>query len=405
MFALWGFAVAATYVPGIYSAPYMPRYWAIAIGLAAFASLDLRALDEKILWCMGVLLLWSGLTLLWSPSLYGGILLWGFWAMFCLLVVAVASASEAQRRLAFAGFAAGMVVSAVLCVPQYFFGWTFIPQGAVPGGLFFNCEVFAETAAPIAVWCAIVSCERSDNGSVIVRFVPIVAAVILAFAVLLTQERIAAAVLAIGLVYGLVNNWRWRAALMAAIGVAGFAALALRYTHSADTRIMYWGAAWLSSSFAGSGLGWWFQAHPFPHEEYVHSDALQSLVEIGAASLALFAIPVLAWFGHGGHGSRAERAAMVALIVECLVSFPLHMPATLFLFALCTGALCSRRADVRVPGLSRRENHVDGAGQQAAYGSGVFASIQRLGALVSNRPAFAQYANHDRASNRGVGVA
>jgi hypothetical protein len=398
MFALWGFAVATAYVPGIYSAPYMPRYWVIALGLAACARLDLKALDEKLLWCMGVLLLWSALTLLWTPALYGGALSVAFMAIFCLIVIASASATASQRNAVLSGFAVGMAVSTVLAVGQRLFGLTWIPQGAVPGGLFFNCEVLGETLAPVAVWCAIVSRERNDNGAV--NFWPILAAIVLSVGVLLTQERIAIAVLAVGLTYGLVCDWRVRSAIFGLIGVVGIIAVVEHGALSADTRIMYWGTAIRSFTFFGSGIGWWFQAHPFPHEEYVHSDVLQSVVEIGFAAAALVALPVLAfWNG----GSRAERAACVALCIEAVVSFPLHMPATLFVFAVLTGALCSRRADVRVSGLSRREDHADGDRQQAAYGGRILGSLRRGGALVPVRSAFAQYADHDPKPCEGIG--
>ena len=44
MFALWGFAVATAFLPSIYAAPFLPRWWMVAIGLA-FVPFNLRAVD------------------------------------------------------------------------------------------------------------------------------------------------------------------------------------------------------------------------------------------------------------------------------------------------------------------------------------------------------------------------
>jgi len=386
MFALWGFAVATAYVPGIYSAPYMPRYWAIAIGLALVAKLDLAAIDEKILWCIGVLLLWSGLTLLWSPALYGGGLSVALMALFCLCIVASAAMTAAQRSLLLRGFALGMAISAVVGLSQKYLGLNEIPQGAPPGGLFFNSEVLAETCAPIAVWCAL----QKDK-------IWWCVAGLLAVIVLASGERIGCAVLALGLIYGLVQHRGWRFALFTALAVAGALSLFLK-AQSADQRIMYWGTALMSSSFAGSGVGWWFQAHPFPHEEYVHSDVLQSIVEIGLGSVALVAIGVLAW---RGRGTRAERAMFLALVVETLVSFPLHMPATSFLLAVAAGGLCCRRSDIRVAGLSVRARDGLGVRWAAACARAVSFGGAGFRALVPVRSALAQHAGVDRAAGCG----
>lgn len=378
MFRLWGFAVAAAYVPDIASAPYMPRFWAIALGLGFVPRFDLRLIDEKILWCMGIVLLWSGLTLMWTPALYGGALLVAFMALFCLVAVASAAATSVERASCLEGFATGMLISAGLAIAQTFFGYAAIPQSAVPGGLFFNPEVLAETAAPIAIWCAVKSPWHR------------VAAMILGAVVIMAGERIAIAVLAIGLIYGLVTNRSLRSALLLGVAIAGFAALFWKIS-SADARILYWQTAALSVTFFGRGVGWWFQAHPFPHEEYVHSDVLQSFVEIGAlGALPFMAIFAIAW---RGGGTRAERAAFLAVVLECLVSFPLHLPATLFLAALFTGILACRRADVCGAGLSGREDLVGDPGQPAACGGGLsyWRGFRRR--LVSIRSAHPQHEN------------
>jgi len=388
MFALWGFAVATAFLPGIYSAPFMPRWWMVAIGLG-FAAFDLRAVDERVLWCLGIGLLWSGLTLLWSPVLDGGMLPLAFLVLFGLIVIASASSSDLDRSNGLSGFALGMFLSSGTALAQKLGYAQNIIGGAQPVGLFFNVEVFAETAAPIAVWCLL---QRSYAH----RFIGAVIAV----AACCTSERVALFGLGAGLIYGLVQNWKLSVAIFGTLFAIGIASLYLKVFDS-NERILLWGTAIRSITFAGRGIGWWFQAHPFGREEVVHGDALQLMVEAGVPSLALIAVPVLAWFGKG---SRAERACFLVCAIEFVASFPLHMPATTFIFAVAAGALVSRRADVRIPGLQGREAIGDGARSAAAYAASLFGRRRWGGALVSDRSAYPQYTDVAR-QDSGAGGA
>ena len=388
-FGAWGFAVAAAFLPGIYSAPFLPRWWVLALGFAFVPRLDLRLVDEKILWCMGVTLLWAALTLMWTPALYGGAFLLFFLLLFCLLTVASASATANERGFALSGFAAALLVSAVIAFAQRFFDYHGVAQGVpgLPAGLFFNTEVLAETAAPIAVWCAL---QWRDP-------VYLITSAILIALVIVCRERVAMAVLLIGLAYGFIANPKWRIGVLGLIGIAGFVTLFLKIA-SADQRILLWSTAAISITAAGRGIGWWFQAHPFPQEEYVHSDALQFLVEIGIFALPLLAVPVLAW---RGAGNVADRAAFLAVAIEGVVSFPLHMPANVFIFGILAGALAARRGDIRVPRLSGRETDDDGLGRQGASGGVLHINGQRSLGVVSLRSAHAQHADMGFADGRG----
>jgi hypothetical protein len=403
-FGAWGFAVAAAFLPGIYSAPFLPRWWILAIGLAFVPRLDLRLIDERILWCMGITLLWCALTLLWTPALYGGAFLLAFLVLFCLITVASASAMREQRAFALSGFAAAMLVSAAIAFAQRFFEYHGIPQSVpgLPAGLFFNTEVLAEAAAPIAVWCAL---QWRDP-------VYAVTAAVLIVLLLLAQERIALAVLLLGLAYGFLSNPKWRTAAFALIALAGFFALFLKIT-SADQRVLLWSTAVMTilrasdvagalNNILGHGIGWWFQAHPFPQEEYVHSDALQFLVELGVFALPLLAVPFIAWFGESRNSPalRADRAAFLAVAIEGVVSFPLHMPANVFLFGMLAGAMATRRADVRVPGLSGGIVDDDDPRWQAAQPGYVRHDSQRRHFGIPVRSAHAQYADVDLAHGR-----
>jgi hypothetical protein len=402
LFGAWGFAVAAAFLPGIYSAPFLPRWWVLAIGLAFVPRFDLRLIDERVLWCFGATLLWGALTLMWTPALYGGALLLAFLMLFCLVAIASASATSEQRAFALSGFAAAMLVSAAIAFAQRFFDYHGVPQGVpgLPAGLFFNTEVLAEAAAPIAVWCAL---QWRDP-------VYAITAVVLILLLIVAQERVALAVLMIGCAYGLIGSTRWRLAVFALIAIAGFAALFAKIS-SADQRVLLWSTAAMTilragdlpaalTNIMGHGIGWWFQAHPFPQEEYVHSDALQFFVELGVFAVPLCAIPAVAWWGPRTPGDIPARAAFLALVVESVVSFPLHMPATCFLFAVLTGALATRRADVRLPGLSGGIDNDDDPRWQAAQRGILRHDGQRSLGVVSVRSAHPQHADVDLAHGR-----
>ncbi len=78
--------------------------------------------------------------------------------------------------------------------------------------------------------------------------------------------------------------------------------------------------------------------------DHVHNDYLEAIFEIGGVAVfvwcALFAVCLRAVVS-------AERTVLVAVGVQMLFAFPLHLPATAFLAALCLGHLCRDRVVVR----------------------------------------------------------
>ena len=392
MLALWGFAVATAYLPTIYSAPFMPRWWAVAMGIGCVSRFDPRDVAEPILWCLGSGLLWAALTLLWSPVLDGGALPVVFLVLFGLVLIASASATQEDRDNGLSGFALAILLSAGIALAQKYGDLQGIIETGPhePVGLFFNPEIFAEGAAPIAVWCLLqkTNAHRAIGG-------------IIGVAACCGSERVAVFGLIAGLLYGIIRNPKVLIGLLALLFVGGFLSLALKIFDS-DERILLWGTAIRSVTFFGRGIGWWYQAHPFGREEYVHSDVLQLLVEAGVPGLALCAVPALAWFNK--RGTRAERAAFVVCAVEFITSFPLHMPATSFVFAMLAGALACRRADVYIPGLQSRAASGFGLGSAAARGRSLFGRGRWRGEVVSVRSAHPQHADVSAAISSAGGA-
>jgi hypothetical protein len=177
--------------------------------------------------------------------------------------------------------------------------------------------------------------------------------------------------------------------LLIVLALCGIAALFLR-PQSADHRIVLWGASVLSMTPLGRGLGWWFQAHPFPTEEYVHSDLLQTMLELGMIpGLALILIPILLWWK--GVADVAVRATFCALLLEAVVSFPLHFPATSFLFAAVAGALARRNPDPCRAGLHGGTLHGLSAQWARPSDSRISAYERRRSELIPVRSALAEF--------------
>ena len=318
---VWAFLVAAAYWPGILSAAFVPRWAVVALGLALVAPLDPRKLTGSIRWLLPGALLVAALSLWNSPDPRGGALeLFQFVALCGVLVVA--SRSESIEP-ALRGLCAGLAISSVLCVWQTS-GWSPVPQMSAPAGLFYSSEVVAEFAAPLFVWALL----RREWLGVVASGVPIG----------LCGSRVAILAIAIGLL------WAWRASARNKIFAAGVIALcavsalfALGFDKfiSGGTRIVIWGATVMAITPLGHGLGWFLAVHPA--EQFAHSDFLQAVAELGIGAVPVILIFVVALIC--GKGNRAERAAFIAVFFECVVSFPLHVPASGFLAFLLAGYL------------------------------------------------------------------
>lgn len=380
---VWAFAVAVAFVPGIYGAPFWQRWLIIAAGLA-FVPYDLRRFSPLMLGCMAALLIWGALGLIWTPALYNGVFLLMAWAATFAVAIAVASLSDQARDGLLIAFAAGLALSSVLAIGQVFFGVTLVPQEMPPGGTFFSPEVFAETTAPVFVWCLV---KRKW-----------LLAALLAVGLILCHERAAAICAALGLLYAAPLPRFVKIALLIALGTAGFVAVDFHNVASASQRVLFWGTAVLSLTWRGGGLGWWFQAHPFPFEEYVHSDLLQAFVELGAPALALVALCAVLW--DQSTAGVADRAMALVVGAETVVSFPLHMPAAAFVFAVAAGALARHRLPWRMAALSRRmDDGLDRGWAGAPFGSSLHAGRSGGGGI----PVRSAPAQHAQLPARGVG--
>lgn len=352
---LIAFLVASVYYPGIFGPAYMPKWWAMALGLPLVPNISVTNMRPAVAtaWIAG--LAWAFALLFISHHPVNGALPFAF--MLLLFAVAVAASGLDDIKPTMLALILGLLPSSLLVIPQTLDWWSPVPQSVAPAGLFINREILAEFAAPLLVWALI---SRRWWW-----------AVIPALPVALCYSRVAVFVVACSLLYAWAARWYWKALCIAAVAVlcvAAFFFLGIGKEWSAGLRMVLWGAAVMSITPLGHGLGWWAAAHPFPSEEFVHSDALQVLVELGLPGALLLAVPVLCW-RRRAHVSI--RAAFVAVCIEAAVSFPLHAPAQGFLWALLAGFLGSRVAVRGSAGYSRRAGDGDHFLWPAAVRGGV----------------------------------
>lgn len=261
----------------------MPRWLVLAVGLPLTVVSSWAAWRCGRAWVYLVAgLIYAAMSIAWAPDRLGA--LQQLSQMGILAVAFVAGAGIVGARsfdLVMAFFAVGLMVSALLCVPQAL-GWSGIPQSAPPAGLFYNRDVLAETVAPVLVWAIL----QHRYTMTAVLLIPL----------LLCGSRVALFAAAVGLLYGLPMRWRWRLMGMAATLVAGLGLLLLMGREKAADalfRIVLWADTLTAITPFGHGIGSFAARNPVL--VYAHSDSLQAAYELGIGALPLLAIPVLIW--------------------------------------------------------------------------------------------------------------
>lgn len=360
-----GFMVAVAYWPGMLSPAYVPRWAALAIALPLLMNLDPRSVPSAVrgslLFVLAMALIATAFT---SPDSAGGYLELFYGALLCLALCAGANLIRIDDLMLGAG--AGLALSSVLAVTQYTGLWSPIPQTSIPAGLFHNSEVLGEFAALILTWAIV----RRNWVLVVVGAIPVA----------LCGSRVAVLMVAVGLLYAFwPRAWWLRFGVTMAVIAAAVASLILLKSGSADHRLTLWVATVFSWKLFGNGLGW-FQAN-YPQEGFAHSDALQAVGEIGIGALALLTIPVVVFWRK--RGTDAERATFLAGCIACVVSFPLHFPASAFVLAMLAGFLVSDWGHVRVP--QHQRGPQDGSGRRGtdATGHRHFGGLSGGGSAVS----------------------
>ena len=113
-------------------------------------------------------------------------------------------------------------------------------------------------------------------------------------------------------------------------------------------RVVMWTDAMRGVTFFGHGIGSWYSTFPIfdrlssarygqdviVQPWHAHNEALETLFELGIPGLVLAgALVLLIWWRAG----ERERLVLIAFAPTAMLSFPLHEPATEFLFVFMAG--------------------------------------------------------------------
>jgi hypothetical protein len=235
--------------------------------------------------------------------------------------------------------AIGLAINSVVVIAQLK-GWDYLSQSAVPGGLYFNKNFGAELSSMVLA------------GAIASRlwwFIPGILPTLI-----LTECR--SAYIALGVAF-IVLIYQYNRLLSAMIGAGTvITALVLWMFDTRNTvnqRLDVWQDAWDGARFWGRGLGSFYSTFP-EHATRIdplrfrpsnaHSDIINLTYELGPGVLLVLGLLVYAF---RTRPIRAEHYVLIVFLTEGLVGFPLYIPSTAFLAALCVGSLCRDRPELR----------------------------------------------------------
>lgn len=339
----FGFALAVAWLPFAID-PAMPVRWAVA-ALFAPAILFFKGLQRPLdgwglvcLFCLGVGVAWSPFPASGLEDLAKLVIL------ACVFLVGAARDPDQFWR----GLAVGLAISVAVAIAQLR-GWQGLMQWAIPGGLFVNKNVFAESG--LVVFAAGLGMRKPWMWAIGVAVIALggskavygAAAIVVAMAMWKRAPRASGAILSI-----------------TAIAAVGYFSLGVL---SASSRLYLWALAVPDVTVMGHGLGSFIGA--YPKFEHVHNEYLQLAFETGVLGLGLAALIAYLW---GPASDAPEQLVLTGMLSVAFLAFPLHLPLTACAFAMALGCAARRRAVVRdrehaAAGLGDRR---DGAGLGAA---------------------------------------
>lgn len=328
--ALLAFAIAVVYWPGILSPSVAPRWWVLCIGAPLLLS------QIRIQWHFAHTLFlmffaFCCATLIWS------IQPWDTWDLIWILGSAGCAylvAAEINADAAWIALATGIAIQLPLVLMQ---GRGHGPFDLTPLGgraaTFLNRDTFAEIAVVATVGVGIVLRDRFIQGRA-GAWLWLLTAATLACA-LLPGSR--GAYLALGSVVGLWLCWprRWYVLVALAAIFAGaiyYDMIIMDRWATVSDRLDFWQWTMANLTVWGRGFGTYGTAFFWTH---AHNDFLEVVFELGIGS-TLIAFPIAYLLFTGG----PQRLIVIAVLVEGLVSFPLHNPATVCMVAIALGGCC-----------------------------------------------------------------
>ncbi len=346
MLRLLCFALPLLYWPEFVEVSNTPRWIALSLFIPLFF---LRA-DFKWTTAHSFGTAWlalAGLSLLWTPSLLDGILIWWHFILLGLVFCVGSSLDERQIKSCVLWFAAGMVLNGFLAVAQ-FQGFEGIKQTVIPAGTFANKNFLAEAALVAFVGCLVLRRWILAGFLLPALILPFSKGVLVALGVILIfwiwqRSRLGAGLIAVCLVAGV--------SFYLISPDAGRGSLSDRLAFYPNTVAMVLDKPW------GQGIGAYWSVYPLYHDAFVettddgyrfdsrprtaHNDLLTLTSETGILGFLLLSgfVIVTLW-----RSKNELQYVVLAFLAQGVFNFPLYLPTAAFLAALCAGYISCHRS-------------------------------------------------------------
>lgn len=342
------FAVTAAYWPGIPGMALTPR-WALLSIIVPSSLLVLarrRPQPNTAAWVGISLLAYAAVSLTWTTSLPDG--LNALWQLSLLAGCAWIGAILPTLSRVYLGVALGMGVTSGIIILEIL-GWDVLHQlTQLRPGLFFNPNIVTETAA-----LSFIACFASRQYWASLLPLP---------ALLLTHSRGGMLALLVAMFVMVWKRTPWGAFILSGAVFAGVVGVYMTNrtvpeheefragiefnSQSVRDRIGIWQDTIWGLTWRGTGIGSFrseYPKAPYKNEiavkgrtDHAHNDFLEIGYELGAFGILCFIVLIVCGL-YGGPISAL--LVLVGFISEALVQFPMYMPVTGALAALCLGRL------------------------------------------------------------------
>lgn len=308
-----GLIVATCFVPG-YTGASVPTQWAVLSAVLPFY-LFKQGQTGPIHWLGLATLLYAALSMTWASSFLDAE--FGMWLLAIWFLSFHLGTTDLDLGPLFAGLAAGLSVSSVVAIFQWF-GFHPVEAYISPhsAGLLFSPTVLGASCALV-----ILALIEYNRWQWIPGLLP---------ALILSQSRGGWLILIAGLAF----RWLPWPLLLALPAILAINLVNFPITSDLE-RLLIWGEALRHLSVWGNGIGsftsyYYVQPPHLVHPEFVHNDPLQLLFELGPA-----AAPILLAFGVAMYKLRSPT--LFAFLLLGTFYFPLWCPITAFIGCALAG--------------------------------------------------------------------
>jgi O-antigen ligase len=344
------------YWPGVLGAGTTLRWSLLWVGsavLSCWGRLGSTNGPTKPVLCMLLFSVYMLVSLMWSPFKMDGLSeLMNFTSILLSIIIGM-KAARSLMRCAVLAAAFGIGLNSIFAVIQWYGFHPVIQLTPRPSGLFLNGNVLAEISALV-----LVGCWNTRSA-----WMSVLSSIIMLPALLLPQQRGSMIALAIAGMIWLIQRWRYGWSLASGIALILLAGACFMATGSVSSmwtweqairlgsiseRLSIWSATIDGFTLFGHGAGSFRGLFPLyaPQidtmilwPQHAHNDLLELIFEYGIFAAIPAALASLCLMSNSPY-----RWVVLVFLVEGCSGFPLFMPATSFLAALCMGH-CLRHVD------------------------------------------------------------